>query len=1130
MVHRLRPPMHQGNGKLFFAPTDLSRFLACRHLTSLSRSVALNELSAPRVFEDPRREALAEAGRVHETKILERYRADGRTTETIGASKSGANREERTRTAMRRGIEVIHQGLLRHGKWSGFPDFLVRVPRPSALGDWSYEVVDAKLAMVAKADAVLQITVYSRLLEQAQGTAPVAMHLTLGGAGETEPFRTADFAAFERALRERFEQHCADPGHTYPEPVGLCPHCDWNHDCRDRRQADDHLSLVAGASRHQRKRLEKRGVTTLASLAGLTLPMDPPLEGVQPTSLQRIQRQAQAQLTGRERRQPFHKLIRPPEDGRGLLALPEPSEGDLFFDIESSRPGQHEALEYLFGFVDRDGGYEDRWAFDREAEPHVFEDFIDLVTERRERFPDLHIYHYGGYETGALKRLMSRHATREDAMDALLRRRVFVDLLQVVKQGVVASVESYSIKEIEPFYGFAREQDLLEAIRARVRTDVALDFGRPIAPEDEEVIRRYNREDCLSTLALHGWLEERRGKLTEKIGPRERPALEISPEREQAQSEAAARVADLEARLVDGAPEHEGEARSLLRFLLDYYRREDKSWWWDYFRVCDLDAGELEEDRGALGGLECEGEVGRSARSALCRYRFPTQEHPIEVGKKVHDTATKEPPGTVDQVGEGRLILKRGPLVGQRPHPRALVPSDVVPTWDQRDSLFQLGEGVADAGFPDEDLRRAVFDLLRRIPPRVGDPATSLLRPGEDVVAAALRLALALDREVLPVQGPPGSGKTYTGARIITALLATGRRVGVTAQSHQVINNLLDQVCAAADQEGIDFRGVQITRGRGCADARFTVEESSGNARSATADPEIGLIAGTTWVWARGDMQDTVDVLVVDEAGQFSLANTLASAPSAKSLVLLGDPRQLDQVTQGVHPEGSSASALGHLLGGEKTIPPDRGLFLDRTWRMHPDICRFTSEVFYEDRLLAQPDLERQEIQGSPLPGAGLRLVPVEHEGNQRESPEEADRIASLVDGLLDAASWTDAGGVSRRITPKDILIVAPYNAQVNLLTRALDGRARVGTVDKFQGQEAPVVFYSLATSTPEAAPRGMDFLYSLNRLNVATSRARCLAVVVASPELFFPECKTPHQMRLANAFCRFRELADVVR
>ena len=379
------------------------------------------------------------------------------------------------------------------------------------------------------------------------------------------------------------------------------------------------------------------------------------------------------------------------------------------------------------------------------------------------------------------------------------------------------------------------------------------------------------------------------------------------------------------------------------------------------------------------------------------------------------------------------------------------------------------------------------------------------------------------------MQGPPGSGKTYLGARVITALLAADRRVGVTAQSHQVITNLLDQVCAAADEEGVTFQGVQIVSHAGCADPRIERKAGSGKAVDAVRDPDVRLIAGTTWVWAREDMQAAVDVLVVDEAGQFSLAGALASAPAAESLVLLGDPRQLDQVTQGIHPEGSSASALGHLLGEEKTIPPERGLFLDHTWRMHPKIGRFTSELFYDGRLGARPGLERQAITEGPLPGAGLRFVAVEHDGNQRESPEEAERIASLVAGLLDAASWTDAGGVARRITPEDILIVAPYNAQVDRLAGILDGRARVGTVDKFQGQEAPVVFYSLATSTPDAAPRGMDFLYSLNRLNVATSRARCLAVVVASPELFFPDCKTPHQMRLANAFCRFRELAEVV-
>jgi len=1120
--------MRQRDGKLFFAPTDLSRFLACRHLTNLSWGVAFEEIAAPHVFEDPRRDALAKAGQEHEARMLERYRIAGHSIETIVPSGGFAGRRQRTLAAMRSGVEVVYQGRLGAGTWGGFPDFLVRVDRPSRLGSWSYEAVDAKLATVAKADAVLQIAVYSRLLQAIQGTAPEAMHLALGG-GEVESFRVADFAAFERALRKQFEDSCTDPGPTYPEPVDLCPRCDWNQVCRGRRRSDDHLSLVAGASRHQRKRLEKRGIATLASLAGLRLPLDPPLEGVQPLSLERIRRQASAQLSGRRLDRPFHELLKPPEEGRGLLALPEPSDGDLFFDIESSRPTADGGLEYLFGFVGRDGHYDDRWAFDRAGEREVFESFMDLVAERRERFGDLHVYHYGGYETGALKRLMSRYASREDAMDVLLRHQVFVDLLQVVRQGLVASVESYSIKEMERFYGFTRKQDLIESIRARARMDAALDSGGRADLDDLEVIRRYNREDCLSTLALHHWVEDLRRELTSEIGPRSRPTVEIAPQKELEQSEAAARVEHLGTRLVSGCPPDESEARQLLRFLLDYHRREDKSAWWEFFHLCGLDAEQLVEERTTLSGLEFEAEIGPEKQSWLHRYRFPPQDHGIDVGTSVRDPATGASPGEVFGVTEDALILKRSRQKVQQPHPGALVPVDILPTRTMRDSLFRLGELVADDGFPDDSPRRAAFDLLRRVPPRNGDKGTPLLQSGEDLVHGARRLALGLDREVLPVQGPPGSGKTHVGARVITALLAADRRVGVTAQSHQVITNLLDQVCAAADEEGVTFQGVQIVSHAGCADPRIERKAGSGNAVDAVSDPDVRVIAGTTWVWAREDMQDAVDVLVVDEAGQFSLAGALASAPAAASLVLLGDPRQLDQVTQGIHPEGSSASALGHLLGGEKTIPPERGLFLDHTWRMHPEIGRFTSELFYDDRLSSRPGLERQTITGGPLPGAGLRFVPVGHHGNQRESPEEADRIASLVAGLLDGASWTDTGGATRRITPEDILIVAPYNAQVDRLAEVLDGRARVGTVDKFQGQEAPVVFYSLATSTPDAAPRGMDFLYSLNRLNVATSRARCLAVVVASPELFFPECKTLHQMRLANAFCRFRELAEVV-
>jgi uncharacterized protein len=278
-------------------------------------------------------------------------------------------------------------------------------------------------------------------------------------------------------------------------------------------------------------------------------------------------------------------------------------------------------------------------------------------------------------------------------------------------------------------------------------------------------------------------------------------------------------------------------------------------------------------------------------------------------------------------------------------------------------------------------------------------------------------------------------------------------------------------------------------------------------------------------------MANSVDVLFLDEAGQMSLANTLAIAQAATTLILLGDPQQLDQPQRGVHPPGAEASALGHLLNGRATIGPDQGLFLTETRRLHPDVCAFTSEVFYDGRLVARPENANQRLNAvGAMGGTGLRFAPVEHSGNQNESPEEVERVAALVEMLLQAGvTWTNKDNEISPLQSKDVLVVAPYNAQVAALVKRLPAGTEIGTVDKFQGREAPVVFYSMATSTPEDAPRGMEFLYSLNRVNVAVSRARCVAILVASPSLFKVECKTPRQMELANAFCRYLEMAAVV-
>jgi superfamily I DNA and/or RNA helicase len=366
---------------------------------------------------------------------------------------------------------------------------------------------------------------------------------------------------------------------------------------------------------------------------------------------------------------------------------------------------------------------------------------------------------------------------------------------------------------------------------------------------------------------------------------------------------------------------------------------------------------------------------------------------------------------------------------------------------------------------------------------------------------------------------------------MICELVKQGKKVGVTALSHKVIRNLLDEVVEAANER--DIPGVRCVHrdndgeeSEGVAVARKNNEEAWQALRAGKAN----VVGGTSWLWCPEEAFEAVDVLFIDEAGQMALADVIAVSQAAKNIVLLGDPQQLERPLKGSHPEGAEKSALEHLLGGRKTISEDMGFLLPQSWRLHPKVCNFTSEVFYEDKLSSHAIAQSRVLEGHAwLNGAGLWFVPVKHEGNRNSCAEEVEVVARIVEGLLEReVKWFYSAGNSRRLKEDDVLIVAPYNAQVADLSARLP-KMRIGTVDKFQGQEAPVVIYSLTTSSPEDAPRGMEFLYSLNRLNVATSRAMSNVIVVGSPKLLEPDCRSPRQMQLTNALCRYLELAKIV-
>jgi uncharacterized protein len=342
--------------------------------------------------------------------------------------------------------------------------------------------------------------------------------------------------------------------------------------------------------------------------------------------------------------------------------------------------------------------------------------------------------------------------------------------------------------------------------------------------------------------------------------------------------------------------------------------------------------------------------------------------------------------------------------------------------------------------------------------------------------------------------------------------------VGVAATSHKAIHNLLREVEDVARREGVSFRGLK----KGSKYEGPFITTSGDQAYFSDPDDDVLLLAGTSWLFSREEMEGVVDTLFVDEAGQVSLADALAMGTCARNLVLLGDPQQLAQVSQGTHPEGAGASALKHVLAGEDTIPPERGLFLSITWRMHPDVSRFVSAVSYEGRLESAPETAAQQTSF----GTGLRFLPVVHEGNRIASHEEADAVAAAIEQMV-GADYTDSAGRTRPLNHDDFLVVAPYNAQVRCLRAAVPRVVPVGTVDKFQGQEAPIVFFSMATSSGEDLPRNLGFLFSRNRLNVAISRARCLAILVACPDLLDIRCRTIEEMRLANALCLAVEMAE---
>jgi uncharacterized protein len=1107
--------MYRDGSRLVCSPTDLLVFFDSAFASWMDRFHADHPEQGRRPEPDEYDKVIAAHGDAHEKRYFEKLKSDGRDVCII---ERGRGAFDATLAAISAGREVIYQAALRRDDFQGYADFLFRTNEPSPKLAWSYTIADTKLARKPKPYFLLQLCAYAEMIEPILGARPVAVEV-ITGDGRRTSFRVDDFFFYYQSVKRAFldAQRQFDPNQR-PVPEAGADHGRWTERAEQILEELDHPSLVANITRHQIKRLADADVTSMHQLA-VTKVMR--VHRMEPAILERLREQAQLQRASLGLDRPKYRVMPPTDERLGLALLPPASSGDVFFDMEGF-PLVEGGLEYLFGAVwkERDQWrYRDFWAHDAAEERAAFEAFVDWAWARYRRDTAMHIYHYGAYEVSALKRLMGRYGTREHEVDTFLRGEVFVDLYQIVRQSLRIGEPRYSLKNVEHLYRGAREGDVGAAADSIVAYSRWLELPDGRSPMDSKLlasIRDYNREDCESTAELAGWLRQRQAEheiswqLPAKVESRD----------DEPPTNAEAVTGRLLAEIpTDRSPDPERwRVQELIAHLIGFHRREDKPMWWRMFERHRMTDEQLAEDADCLAGLRrTETPRKKVKRSYLYEYAFdPDQDTKLHEGCRVmaaHDLDLKTVIETFD-AQSGRLTLKSTKAL---PDALSLIPDECIKPEPIPASILHTAEAWAATG----RLTGALDTLLFRRCPRIRGhcDGAPLLRDGEDVVKGTTRVIAAMDDTTLAIQGPPGAGKTFTSAHAIVALIAAGHRVGISSNSHNAIHKLMEEVVKAAGRTKI--RAVKVG-GRG------DEAENEHIARVASVkeidfDSAGGpqLVGGTAWAFSAPQARSQFSYLFVDEAGQVSLANLVGMAPAARNLVLVGDQMQLGQPIQGSHPGESGTSALDYLLDGHATIPPHLGIFLPVTYRMHPNVCRFISGAVYQERLKATDETARRVL---PMPKAsrlvtcesGLLFVPVEHEGNAQASDEEITTVAELVDELKGRRRPD-----RKQLTDDDILIVAPYNMQVRALRSRLP-RSRVGSVDLFQGQEALVVIVSMCASSGEASPRGIEFLFSTNRLNVAISRAQTLAIVVGTPRLAQTRVTSIDQMRLVNLFCRF--------
>ena len=1056
-------------------------------------------------------------GNIHEDNYLQLLK--NKYKKVIDIKNLKISREEKfdkTISCMKEGYEIIRGGYLKKDKWIGEFDFLeINKKLPSKFGNYSYEVLDTKNTSKAKTDHIIQIGMYTFLLESIQGVLPKIFTIVLKDM-KKEVVQLNQVYEFFKINKEKYEHFVLNEiNKSTPQKCDFCLVCPWLDTCEKIWKDKDDLNQIGGMNKNYSKKLREQKIKTASILSRQD--EEKKLEGLRSEISRKLIIQAKLQKEYEKTGKPVFRIY---EDNlnkiKGFNLLPRESKCDLFFDIESVPdyvvPGK---LEYLFGFyyIENDKEkFKPIWAHTKKEEKNNVLKFFDFTKKHFEKYPDAKIYHYASYEITALERLTSFHQVNMVEYDHYIILGKFVDLFRVTKQALLVSENSYSIKNLEKFYNFKRSGDLQKG-------DISQDYYTEwMENKDQKLldeIEEYNKQDCESTYQLRNWLL--------KVKP-ENTRWFLSSKEEMELRDNEIKMLEYQKKISNTQIENKS-IKEIITSIIGYYNRENKPEWREYFDRKHLTDDELIDDPTCIGNMHIFGSQVQEKRSLIYTYKYEDQEFKIKAGKEATlannlDPEIKDRAGSIISIDHDKKIvtIKRGTSQGRLQDNISIGPPPPFKTDKLEASTYKFIDSVIEK----KNKYNALISILLKQNPKIkGIKEGDKIIKTHDFTSEIPKIISNLDNSYIYIQGPPGTGKTTQASNAIVELLKSNKKIGITANSHKVIHNLLDKIENISS--GVPFRGLKM--------GRSTDEDTIYNSQHIkTSSNEKDFIdglnsnntliyAGTKYHFSSSYYDSKLDYLFIDEAGQVSLADIIAIGSVAKNIVLIGDQLQLGQPIKGSHPGESGKSILDFLLEGKDTIPAHRGIFLNKTYRLNSKINEFISNNFYEDKLVTDVITDKRKISFDKkhiIKKEGVHHISMDHKDNIQKSIEEGQVIKKILNEMI-GLKYFD-GAKDRKLTLEDFLIISPYNAQVNYLMSVLKN-AKVGTIDKFQGQEAVVTIISMTSSDSDILPRNKEFFFNRNRLNVAISRAQCVSIILFNPELLKTSPRSVEQIKLLNNF-----------